>query len=49
MVFHGGDYGHGYLYEEIFCRDDRDLDFAVNLVEAPGAVLDLAGARGAFR
>ncbi|MCB0405689.1 MAG: class I SAM-dependent methyltransferase [Bdellovibrionales bacterium] len=48
MVFHGGDYGHGYLYEEIFCRDDKDLDFAVQLVKAPGAVLDLAGGAGRF-
>lgn len=48
MVFHGGDYGHGYLYEEIFCRDDSDLDASVALVQQPGAVLDLAGGAGRF-
>ena len=47
LVFHGGDYGHGYLYEEIFCRDDSDLRAAMALLRnVKGPVLDLAGGAG---
>ncbi len=49
LVFHGGDYGHGYLYEEIFCRDESDITAAANLIpKREGAILDLAGGAGRF-
>jgi SAM-dependent methyltransferase len=42
-----GDYGHGFLYEELFSGDGEDLKAALNLIERdPGPVLDLAGGAG---
>lgn len=44
---HSGDYGHSFLYEEIFCRDSSDIDAIARLSTGhEGALLDLAGGAG---
>ena len=42
-----GDYGHGFLYEELFSGDGCDLEFAARwCAKFPGPILDLAGGAG---
>lgn len=44
---HSGDYGHAFLYETLFCRDDEDLGFIGRLATGyRGGILDLAGGAG---
>jgi len=44
---HGGDYGHGYLYEELFCGDGSETERVAALcLEAGEPVLDLGGGGG---
>lgn len=43
----GKDYGHGYLYEDLFCRDSIDLEAIESLARSYGGpILDLAGGMG---
>lgn len=47
LIFHGGDYGHSYYYEEIFCDSSQDVEPIVTLLgSAPCRVCDLGGGSG---
>lgn len=45
----GGDYGHSYQYEEIFCKESKDIEACLAILGEPSnQVLDLAGGAGRF-
>ncbi|MBI4406002.1 MAG: methyltransferase domain-containing protein [Deltaproteobacteria bacterium] len=46
LVPHGGDYGHGFFYEEIFCRGSTDVDDIAKRLIQKAPVLDLGGGAG---
>lgn len=47
LVPFAGDYGHGFYYDEIFCRGETDVqDIDTLCANTEGAILDLAGGAG---
>ncbi len=47
LIPHGTDYGHGFRYEDFFCRDSTDLSTCAEVCRnSPGHALDLAGGGG---